>query len=84
MSETVPVLKDEHNQRPVPSAWRSTFSAIVEALKEEDFSLARRVVGVRQISAENAARIAGNIKSYGTSLPEEAWKTSACQWMRGY
>ncbi len=87
MSETVPVLKDERNQSPVPSAWRSTFSDIVEALKDGDFGVARSVVGVRPISTENAARIAGNIKGYGaqlTSLPEETWQTSACQWMRGY
>ncbi len=87
MNETVPVLKDENNQRPVPSIWRSTFHDIVEALKEGDFSVERRVAGVRPISTENAAKIAGNIKNYGgrlISLPEECWQTSACQWMQGY
>lgn len=87
MSETVVVLKDERNQSPVPTVWRSTFSNIVEALKDGDFDTARNVVGVRPISSEEAARIAENIKGYGarlTSLPDATWETSVCQWMRGY
>ncbi|MDY7537167.1 hypothetical protein QN372_03455 [Undibacterium sp. RTI2.1] len=87
MSEIVPVLKDEHNQSSIPTAWRRAFADIVEGLKEENFDLVRKVEGVRQISAEDAARIAGNIKRYGaqlTSLPEDTWRTSACQWMIGY
>ena len=87
MSLTVPVLKDEDKQRPIPSLWRNTFSEIVEAFKEGDFCLERGVAGVRPISATKAARISSNIKSYGaqlTSLPEEAWNTSMCQWMQGY
>lgn len=87
MSKTVPALKDEDGQRSIPSLWRNTLSGIVEALKDGDFELRRGVVGVRPISAQDATRLAGNIKEYGarlTSLPEEAWQTSACQWMRGY
>lgn len=87
MSATVPVLKDEDNQRPVPSAWRSTFADIVEAMKDGDFGLERGVPGVRPISVRSSTRIAGNIQSYGArliSLPEESWQTSTCQWMRGY
>lgn len=87
MSETVVVLTDERNQSPVPSAWRSTFTNIVEGLKDGDFDAVRNVVGVRPISSEEAARIAENIKGYGarlTSLQDATWETSACQWMRGY
>jgi len=87
MKETVPVLKDEANQRPVPSVWRRTFHDIVEALKDGDFGLKREVAGVRPITAEDATRIGNNIRSYGarlTSLREETWQTSACQWMRGH
>lgn len=87
MRETIPVSKDENNQTPVPSVWRSTFYEIVEALKGGDFRLARRVNGVRPISEDDAARIERNINSYGvtlTSLPDETWNTSACQWMQGY
>lgn len=87
MIDAVPVVKDEENQRPVPSIWRNTFSDIVEAFKEGDFVLERGVVGVRPISMDDAGRIAGNIQTYGyrlTSLSEEAWQTSTCQWMRSY
>lgn len=87
MSEIVPVLKDEHNQSSIPTAWRRAFADIVEGLKAGDFDLVRKVAGVRPISEEDATRIAGNIKRYGaqlTSLPEETWQTSACQWMIGY
>ena len=87
MRKTMHILKDEHNQSPVPSAWRGTLSAIVEAFKEGDFSLTRKVPGVRSIPEKKATRIAGNIKSYGArlaSLPEDAWQTSVCQWMGAY
>ena len=87
MTEAVPVLKDEHEQKPIPSVWRSTFSDIVEALKQGDYGLTRGVASVRPISAEKAAGIARYIKNYGAhliSLPEEAWQTSVCQWMRDY
>jgi len=87
MSETVLVLKDKDKQRPIPLVWRGVFSDVVEAFKEGDFILGRGVAGVRPISADNARRIGGNIRSYGaqlTSLPEAAWQTSVCQWMQGY
>jgi len=87
MSETAHILKDEHNQSPVPSSWRNTLSDIVEAFKEGDFSLTRKVTGVRPISEKRATKIAGSIKSYGaqlTSLPEDSWQTSVCQWMGDY
>jgi hypothetical protein len=87
MSEYVPVLKDENNQSLIPTVWRQTFVEIVEGLKVGDFDLVRHVRGVRPISAEDAARISGNIKRYGArlaSLPVEAWQTSTCQWMIGY
>lgn len=87
MSETVPVLEDGDAQKPIPSVWRGTFSDIVDALKQEDYGLAQRIAGVRPISTECAISIASNIKSYGarlTSLPEETWQTSVCQWMGSY
>jgi len=87
VSETVPVLKDERNQTPVPSAWRQTFHEIAEALKDGDSGTARAIVGVRPVSSKDAVRIAENIKDYGCrliSLPDSTWRTSVCQWMRGY
>ena len=87
MSETVPVVKDEHDQSPIPSAWRATLSAIAQALKEGDFLAMQRLPGVRPIAPEDAAIMMDNIESYGArliSLPDTTWQTSACQWMRGY
>lgn len=86
VAETL-VLKDEAQQHFVPSVWRGTLYEVVEAFKSGDFALKRGVAGVRQLSAQDAERVAAGIKGYGmhlASLPEEAWATSACQWMRGY
>lgn len=82
MSQTVAVLKDK-KQQPVPSVWRKTISEIVEAFKDEDFTLSRGVNRVRPISEDDAAGIEENIQDYGAdlvSLPEETWNTSVCQW----
>jgi len=87
MNETVSILKDADAQRPIPSEWRGVLSAIVDAFKEADFSLKRGVPGVLPIPAHDARRMEDNIKDYGArliSLPEEAWRTSACQWMTRY
>lgn len=87
MMKDVLVSKDEDNQHPIPTAWKKTFCAIVDAMKDGDFRLDSKVVGVSSISAADANRMANNIKSYGAhlaSLTEESWHTSVCQWMRGY
>ncbi|WP_305910361.1 hypothetical protein Q9L42_000120 (plasmid) [Methylomarinum sp. Ch1-1] len=87
MSATVPVLKDQNNQTPVASVWRSAISEIVDAFKDGDFKVTRRVVGLQPISDTDAKRIEKNLLAYGatlTSLPEETWDTSVCQWMNGY
>lgn len=87
MSKEVAISKDEVNQSPIPSAWRNTFSAIIEAFVNGDFRLERDIVGVQSVTEVDAKRIEQNIASYGatlTTLPEDTWNTSACQWMRGY
>ncbi len=87
MTESVPILKDENDERPIPTAWRKTLADIVEAFKNGDFKLGCGVAGVQPISAKDATRIAGNIAAYGdqlTSLPEETWRTSVHRWVRGY
>lgn len=87
MTIHVPVVKDEDSENPIPTAWRETFFEIVEAFKDEDFRLARKIAGVDPISEKDAVRIAGNIENYGAqliSLPGDAWRTSIYRWMRGY
>lgn len=87
MENEIQISKDEEKQRPIPSAWRQTIGEIVEAFKRGDFQLNSGVTGVRQLSLEDAERIARNIERYGahlTSLPADTWETSVCQWMREY
>ena len=87
MNEIIAVTKDENGQRPIPSVWRPALVDIVDAFKDADFGLARGIAGVGAIPVERAARIAKNIENYGarlTSLPEESWQTSVCQWMLDY
>ncbi|BES71434.1 hypothetical protein RE428_24520 [Marinobacter nanhaiticus D15-8W] len=87
MSKTIPVSKDQNNQTSIPTVWRSTLSAIVEAFKDGDYRIARNLVGVPSVSEEDAKQIKNNIVRYGatlTNLPDESWDTSVCQWMDGY
>jgi hypothetical protein len=87
MSKIVLISKDENRQSPIPTAWRKALSDVVEALKDGDFTLEQGVAGVRPVSSDCAARMASNVEKYGarlTSLPDAAWDTSACQWMRSY
>jgi len=87
MSEPVPVMKNDAEQMPIPTEWRGVLAAIVSSLKNGDFKLTQRIAGVLPISEEIAKAMANNIERYGaqlTSLPEESWQTSACQWMDSF
>lgn len=87
MTDTIPVLQDEDNERPVPTAWRRTLIDIVQSFKEGDFRLERGIDGVQSVSVQEANRLSGNIAAYGdqlASLPEATWRTSIYRWMRGY
>ena len=86
MSAPVPILKDEEQQHPVPSLWRSKLWDIAEALKDGNFNL-RGLAGVDPLDDATAAGIARNIIDYGcqlTSLPDASWDTSVCQWQLQY
>ena len=65
MTETeVLIEKDEENERPVPTIWRSTFSGIIDAFVKKDYSLSSGVIGVSSISNETANHIKEYIKDY--------------------
>lgn len=84
MSDIVAVMKDENDQQSIPSVWRKTFFDIVEALKEKDYGLAKKIDGVLPVSEEIAEYMAESVNDYGAvllSLPEDTWKTSVCFWM---
>ncbi|CAB0151898.1 hypothetical protein PSI9734_02259 [Pseudidiomarina piscicola] len=87
MTLNAPVSKDEVNQQPIPTIWRSALWLIVEAIKSNDYSLTNTNSSIKPISLSDATRIQENIEDYGcklASLPDQAWNTSVCQWMRGY
>ena len=86
VSVPVPILKDEEQEHPVPSVWRSKLRDIAEALKDGNFNL-RGLACVDPLDDATAAGIAGNINDYGcalTSLPDASWDTSVCQWQVEY
>lgn len=87
LGKTIPVVKELNNQTSIPTVWRSTLSAIVEAFKDGDYRVVRSVVGVRSIAEEDAKQHEQNVIRYRatlTNLPDESWDTSVCQWMDGY
>ena len=87
MPPTVAYSKVEDSELPVPSAWRPKLAGVVEALKNRDFCLNRKIENVARIEQGDAERIASNIDDYGdklVSLPEDSWKTSICVWNGTY
>jgi hypothetical protein len=87
LNDTVQPARNEDDEAPVPTAWRPTLKAIVDAFREGDFELARGIPGVSPVPPDDARIIAGNIEDYGDSLaalPEDTWETSVCLWMDGW
>ncbi|MCA9598858.1 MAG: hypothetical protein KC776_36350 [Myxococcales bacterium] len=79
----VDALKDPDAAHPVPTSWRPTFCAIVDAFVRGDLCLARPIPGVDPIPADRAQQISSNITAYGAdlrALPDDAWLTSCAQW----
>lgn len=86
MTVTVPIEKDEDQEKPVPSGWRQTLGEIVEALRERNYQL-RGIRRVEPVDDNTANIIARQIEGYGgtiASCPEQAWETSVCQWQLTY
>jgi len=80
----IPIRKDTVKQQLVPSIWQDTLTKIVEALKNKDYQLKKKIPGVEKLSEDDALMIAQNIKDYGDeliSLPQKSWETSACLYM---
>ena len=77
-------VKDEDEQRPIPTAWRPVFREIVKAFVHNDYRLSVGVSGVAPVSAKTAKQIEEYIKDYGETLvelPEKTWASSICIWM---
>jgi hypothetical protein len=79
----VAAVKDENNERPIPSAWRSAIRQIVGAFAQHDYALSVGVAGVAPIPIETAAQVRDYIEDYGAvllDLSEETWDSSVCIW----
>jgi hypothetical protein len=77
-------VKDEHRAHPIASAWRPVLRAIVMAMVEGDYVLARGIENVAPVSDATADHIRAYIVAYGetlTKLPNDTWKSSVSQWM---
>jgi len=84
---TSDVEKNEDDELPVPTVWRPTLSAIIQAFKDKDYRLTRGVAAVEPVSDEVATMIARSVEYYGSDLavlPEQAWETSVYRWMWDY
>jgi hypothetical protein len=80
----ISAFKDEDNQQPIPTSWRSTFSRIIDAFVAKDYQLNCRVERVLPISDETASQIKDYIHDYDeelVALPDETWDSSVCLWM---
>jgi hypothetical protein len=86
MNQLIPVAKDDHEEREIPTVWRMTLAQIVEAFRQGNFTLTG-VASVTPLSSNEARRISGNISAYGVqlgALPDSTWGTSICRWMGSY
>lgn len=84
MSNTMPILKDELREHPVPTQWRTTIRLIVDSLLASELP---RIAGVMTMPQDVFAQVKSNIESYGVNLvplPEETWSTSVSQWILDY
>ena len=85
--EHVPVIKNEDEELPVPTAWRKPLADIVACLASGEFSKLPSVASVTPLTDEQCSGMELYIRDYGatlTSLPDESWKTSIYLWMGGY
>lgn len=85
-SVEVIAVKDEKNERPIPSAWRSVFRDVIHAFVKHDYQLKTGISGVAPISTDTASQIQNYLQEYGETLielPEETWDSSVCIWMGG-
>jgi hypothetical protein len=83
-SEYQSPIKDEEAAHPVATVWREAFRDVVKGFKQGDYALATSVPMVAPVSSAAAARIKAYLLDYGETLadlPDEAWVTSAAQWM---
>ena len=78
-------VKDETEQRAIPTAWRPVLRQVVSAFRSGDYALKAGIPGVEAPSPETAEHIRDCIDAYGATLielSEESWESSVCMWQR--
>ena len=84
MENKISVVKDEENERPIPTVWRSKFVDIINSFVKKDYCLTEDIDGVTPISKETADQIKEYIEDYGeelVQLSDETWESSVYIWM---
>lgn len=85
MKEKYSVQKND-DENPIPNVWRNTLYQIIEALKDENYSVLIAIPNVTSLSKDEVKQMTLNIKDYGAhliNLSEETWSTSVCRWQGG-
>jgi len=85
MSNTV--LKDTEQPISVPEEWRSTFTAIVQALVEGNYKLINVADSVQRLNAADAQYIHDYLRTHDCQLlplPDATWEHSVYRWYQGF
>lgn len=76
-------MKDEENAHPIAEEWRPTIRAIVRALSEGDYEIARGIPSVLSPPKNRVEQMRDYVADHGEALAElldETWRTSVSQW----
>jgi len=87
MNENEMPVKDEDNERPVPTVWRATFESIISALIDNDDVALNKISDLKKVTAKERNQIREYLLDYGATLAPlnaDSWTTSVSIWMDGY
>lgn len=82
----IPIDKNAEQELPIPTTWRKTLIAIVDAIINENLNQ-HNISYVKPVSREDVTYIQSNIIDYGEELiplPKSTWDTSIYVWMNGF
>lgn len=76
--------KDPQSAQEVPESWRPVVRRIVQTFAQGSYEIPTELSFVAPVSPSTAEQIREYVADYGETLidlPDEAWRTSVCQWM---
>lgn len=82
-AQSIPAVKDDRNELPIPSDWRPRIAAIVSSFVRGDYQISDPIPGVAPVPEDTAVQIEEYIDDYAEELielPDETWDTSVCIW----